>query len=191
MRRGKQMDEIRAMLAAGTRMAKGRVGEAVELVRAEPRKIARLVECLWDDDAGVANRAADALERVTRGDAKLLARWKEPLIGLMAEAAENKLRWNLALTVPRMSLTAAGCRVPACGAGARKLSRRQKLDCTDGCAARTGGAGRAGCGPAARCSRLLRVAERTGTAAMRARSRILLRRFEKPSPHRAKKKQPA
>ena len=60
------------------------------------------MECLWDDDAGVASRAADVLERVTRDRPGQAQRWKEPLLGLMAETTEKKVRWNLALVVPRL-----------------------------------------------------------------------------------------
>ncbi len=189
MRRGKPADEIRAMLAVGTRMAKGRVGEAVELVRAEPGKIARLVECLWDDDAGVANRAADALERVTRGEPEVLARWREPLLGLMAEAAENKLRWNLALTVPRLSLTSAECRRTAqtLESYLEDKSSIVRTAALHGLADLT----RQDAALLPSVLEHLRVAERSGTAAMRARSRILLRKLENPTPRRAKKKQPA
>ncbi len=68
-----------------------------------PRKAGQVVECLWDEDAGVANRAADALERASYSNPNLLAPWKEALLGRMVDATENKLRWNLALMVSRMA----------------------------------------------------------------------------------------
>ncbi len=54
------------MLGPGGRLDAVRVWEVVELVDGQPGKLAQLVECLWDEDPAVANRAADALERVTR-----------------------------------------------------------------------------------------------------------------------------
>src|SRR5208283_1531475 len=108
-------ETLHSMLSGGRPLDKGRVCEVADLVVEKPRKLAALIECLWDDDPGVANRAADALERVTarkppRLDPRLLAPWKESLLGLLADAQPNKLRWNLALTVPRMELTIAEAR---------------------------------------------------------------------------------
>lgn len=165
------------MLAAGgPRLSKGRTCEVVELVRAHPKKAPQLIECLWDEDPGVAMRAADALEKLTRGDPSLLRGWKAPLLGLLTEATEKKLRWNLALMIPRLELTAPECRraaetlqswledsssiVKTCALqGLADLTRQDpslKLSVLD----------------------LLRIHSRSGTAAMRARGRILLRQLE-------------
>ena len=51
----------------------GRVGEVAALLMKNPRKTGRVVECLWDEDAGVANRAADALERASSRRPEILA----------------------------------------------------------------------------------------------------------------------
>ena len=45
-----------------------------------PRKTGQVVECLWDEEAGVANRAADALERLRAGDRRFWRSWKEALL---------------------------------------------------------------------------------------------------------------
>lgn len=178
-------ETIRAMLVPGARIAKGRVDAVVDLVRAEPKKMTQLIECLWDDDAGVANRAADVLERVTYGAPKLLERWKEPLLGLMAEAEENKLRWNLALVVPRLKLSVAECRRVAQmlegylddeSSIVRTLALQGLADLT-----------RQNPSSLPEVLDLLRVTGRSGTAAMRARSRILLKKLEKTAPAIAEK----
>lgn len=97
---------IRHMLAAGRiQISLGRTCEVIALVNRFPRKANELFECLWDEDLGVASRAADALEEITRDRPSLLAPWREPLIGLLSEAMHNKLRWHLALIVPRCRLT--------------------------------------------------------------------------------------
>jgi hypothetical protein len=104
-------ESIHSMLAAGgKRLSSGLTDEVVKLVRAHPKKAAQLIECLWDEDPGVAMRAADALEKLTRGDPSLLRPWKAPLLGLLTEATEKKLRWCLAITIPRLELTAPECR---------------------------------------------------------------------------------
>ena len=72
-----------------------------------PRKTSQVVECLWDEEPAVANRAAGALERASSRRPEILARWKEALLDRMLDAGENKLRWNLALMISRTPLTAA------------------------------------------------------------------------------------
>src|SRR6266568_4757280 len=98
-------ETIRSMLLMGKRIAAGRAPQVAAIMLAHPRKTDQAIECLWDDDPGVANRAADALERASCGNPKLLAPWKDVLLGRMADATENKLRWNLALMIPRVELT--------------------------------------------------------------------------------------
>jgi hypothetical protein len=167
---------IRQMLVQGGRLDGGRVCEVVELVYGRPAKIAQLIECLWDDDPAVANRAADALERVTRETPSKAQRWKEPLLGLMTDATEKKLRWNLALVIPRLQLTVPECRRVA-GVLRSYLDDPSSIVKT---AALHGLADLTMQDPESRPAvlDLLRLAGRSGTPAMRARSRILLKEFE-------------
>jgi hypothetical protein len=176
-KKGIRKESVRQMLVPGGRLDAGRVWEVVELVDGQPGKLARLVECLWDKDPAVANRAADALERVTRERPARAQRWKESLLGLLAEADEKKLRWNLALVTPRLKLT-----VPECRRAAEVLS--SYLDDKSSIvktAALHGLADLTRQDPASlpEVLDLLRVAGRAGTPAMRARSRILLEKIEK------------
>ena len=61
-----KQETIRAMLTRGRhRLDVGRTKEVAALILAKPRRTGQLIECLWDEDPGVANRAADALERVS------------------------------------------------------------------------------------------------------------------------------
>jgi hypothetical protein len=172
------------MLAGEPRLGAGRVCEVVALVLAQRRKIPQLVECLWDDDPAVANRAADVLERVTRGRPGLAQPWKEPLLGLMAEASggkadkkvEKKLRWNLALVVPRLKLTVPECRRTAAllQSWLDDPSSIVKTAALHGIADLT----RQDPSSLPAAIELLRVTGRSGTPAMRARSRILLKELE-------------
>jgi hypothetical protein len=184
-----ESEPIRSMLSPGARLAVGRACELAALILAQPKKSSQLIECLWDEDPGVANRAADALERATFHRPSLAAQWKDSLLGLLAEAEQNKLRWSLALIVPRLELTVPECRraaatlrtfledrssiVKTCAMqGLAELTRRdpsllpEVLD-------------------------LLRILSRTGTPAMRARGRILLRKLEAPNPSLARFRRPA
>ena len=62
---GRRID-LRAELAMGRHALDcGRVLAVAELIARQPRRAERLIELLWDDDAGVASRAADVLERVS------------------------------------------------------------------------------------------------------------------------------
>ena len=170
-------ETIRAMLARGRhKLDVGRTKEVAALILAKPRKVGQLIECLWDEDAGVANRAADALERATYHRPALAAAWTESLIGLMAEAEQNKLRWNLALLVPRLKLSVEEARRVA-------TALRTYLD-DQGSIVKTA----AMHGLAVLTQHdpkllpevldMLRILSRSGTPAMRARGRILLKQLE-------------
>jgi hypothetical protein len=164
------------MLAAGSRFAAGRTKEVAALLQAHPKRAPQLIQCLWDEDPGVANRAADALERASCRHPALLAPWKQSLLGLMADACENKLRWNLALIAPRLELT-----VPETERAARLL--RSWLDDRSSIVKTCSMQGLAGLARINASLRpevldLLRILTRTGTPAMRARGRLLLRRLE-------------
>ncbi|HKF46564.1 MAG TPA: hypothetical protein VKB38_04350 [Terracidiphilus sp.] len=175
--------DLRAELAVGPHVLHpGRVPQIAKWIGALPRQIPSLIELIWDDDPGVASRAADVLERVSRWASPALMRaimaFKEPLIGLLSEATLPKVRWNLALTLPRLNLTRPECRriaatlegwlndkssiVKTAALHAMADLTTQDASLKDDVLDR------------------LRMAERSGTAAMRARSRILLKALEKP-----------
>jgi hypothetical protein len=173
----RKQEAIRAMLAVGChRLDPGRSCEVAELVLASPRKVGPLIACLWDEDPAVANRAADALERATYHHRKLAQAWKRELIGLMAETEQNKLRWNLALLVPRLRLNVAEThRVAA--VLRTYLDDRGSIVKT---AAMHGLAGLTRHAPEMlpEVTDMLRILSRSGTPAMRARGRILLKQLE-------------
>lgn len=177
--------DLRAELAVGRHaLVPGRVPEIAEWICGRPRRIPGLVELLWDDDAGVANRAADVLERIFIEPSPALRRavqeFKEPLLGLLAEARFIKLRWNLALILPRLELTVAECRrvAPILRSWLDDPSSIIKTAALHGLASLT----RQDPAGIPAVIDLLRVASRTGTPAMRARSRHLLAEFENPRP---------
>ncbi len=172
-------ETIRAMLSSGRhRLHAGRAREVAVLVLEQPKRLPQLIECLWDEDPGVANRAADALERASYHRPPLAARWTESLIGLMAEAEQNKLRWNLALSVPRLDLSVTEAR-RATSILRTYLEDRSSIVKT---AAMQGLADltRHDSSLLPEVLDTLRVLSRSGTPAMRARGRILLRKLEAP-----------
>jgi hypothetical protein len=96
---------ISAMLKGGDRRSIGRSNHVVKLVLAAPRRFAELIECLWSEDPIVRMRAADAAEKVSVIQPKLLQPHKSELLGLLAEAEQIELRWHLAQMIPRLPLT--------------------------------------------------------------------------------------
>jgi HEAT repeat protein len=174
---------LRAELAVGRNaFHPGRVCEVVEWIADAPRRVPALIELMWDDDAGVAGRAADVLERITRDATPVVRRavegYKDEIIGLLSDARSAKLRWNLALTIPRLTLTAPEC---------RRVSELLKTWLDDASSIVKTTALHA----MADLTRqdpeslpevldLLRMAGRSGTPAMRARSRILLKALDRP-----------
>jgi len=167
---------IRSMLIGGDRRSIGRANEVVDLVRLQPKKVAHLVECLWDPDSRVRMRAADATEKMSREQAVLLQPYKAPLLGLLAEATQQEIRWHLALIIPRLQLTVSECRRVAelLQSYLEDRSSIVKALAMQGLSDLT----RQDASLRPMVLDLLRSLTRTGTPAMRARGRILLRQLE-------------
>jgi HEAT repeat protein len=174
--------DLRALLAQGKHgLSLGRIPEVVALLATRPALAPRLIEYLWDEDEGVSQRAADVLERISRKPSPpiqhAMADAKQALLGLLPEASPKKLRWNLALMVGRLPLTPKEARRAA-------MVLESWLDDASSIvktAALQGLADLIRHAPASLPGvlDLLRIQGRSGTPAMRARSRILLLGLEK------------
>jgi len=125
--------------------------EVVDLVRLQPKTIARVVACLWDPDGCVRMRAADAAEKVFREQAVLLQPYKKAVLGLLAEIFRRYLedRSSIVRTFAMQGLSDL--------TGQHPSMLTTVLD-------------------------LLRTLTRSGTPAIRARGRILLRQLESRNP---------
>ena len=155
----------------------GRADQVAAMVAASPELFAELMEGLWSEDALVRMRAADAAEKVTRKKRELLQPYKGELLGLIAEAEQQELRWHLAAMVPRLPLNSKQRNlVIALLVG--YLEDRGSIVKTF---ALQGLADLAQDDPSIRPGviEILREATRTGTAAMKARGRKLLGRLER------------
>ena len=167
---------IAAMLKGGDRRSIGKADQVAKLVLSEPKKFGELLECLWDEDPIVRMRAVDAAEKVTVTRPELLNPHKLELLGLLAEAEQIELRWHLALMVPRLALTSPE-RQRAAKSLQRYLEDRSSIVKTFALQ---------GLADLARGDASLRelakqaVEEslRTGTAAMKARARMLMRELK-------------
>jgi hypothetical protein len=95
---------IIALLKGGDRRSIGHADKVASLVSKDPALFRELIKGLWSDDPVVRMRAADAAEKVSRANPKLLQTHKRELIGLMSEAIQQELRWHLAAMAPRLEL---------------------------------------------------------------------------------------
>lgn len=167
--------KITSVLAGRDRRSIGRSNEVARLVLREPRRFRELIKCLWDENPVVRMRAADAAEKVSAQKPRLLDRHKRELLGLLAEAEQIELRWHLAAMIPRLRLTAPE-RQRAATALQRYLEDRSSIVKTS---ALQGLTDLVQSDPVLRLKikPLLEEAVRSGTAAMRARARILLKNY--------------
>jgi hypothetical protein len=167
---------ILQLLEGGDRRTIGRADQAAAMVLKDPKLFPELIAGLWSDDPLVRMRAADAAEKVTRTKHELLGPYKKELLGLMTEARQQELRWHLAAMVPRLPLNARE-RLLVASLLNSYLEDRSSIVKTF---ALQGLADLAQDDPGLRprVLEILREATRTGTAAMKARSRKLLSRLE-------------
>ena len=108
--RARDHERLDDLLAGGDRRSIGRSEEAVRIVRGQPKRLRELTRCLWHSDPRVAMRAADALEKISIGAPAILQPYKSELLGLLAEADQAEVRWHLAVMIPRLTLSRAECR---------------------------------------------------------------------------------
>jgi hypothetical protein len=164
------------LLAGGDRRSIGRADEVAAIVSRDPGLFPELILGLWSEDPVVRMRAADATEKFTRGNLDVLKPYKKELLGLMAETREQEMRWHLAAMIPRLSLAAKERKmvVSLLNLYLEDPSSIVKTSALQGLAdlAQKDSSLRP------QVIDLLREATRSGTPAMKARSRKLLLQLE-------------
>jgi HEAT repeat protein len=80
------------------------VPRVVEEVSSHPALVGELVAGLVDDDPIVRMRAADALEKVSRGNPALLDPFRDVLLNVAADSEQQEVRWHAAQMLPRLEL---------------------------------------------------------------------------------------
>lgn len=75
------------------------------MLELRPDLLPELLHQMWNADAVIAMRAADALEKLTRRQSEVLQRFKKELLGLAEETRQQELRWHLAAMLPRLQLS--------------------------------------------------------------------------------------
>jgi hypothetical protein len=168
---------LREYLTGGDRRSIGHSKKLLKLMQERTDLFPRLLRCMWDSDPLVAMRAADAVEKITQTDTKPLQRFKKELLGLAAEAEEQELRWHLALMVPRLKLS-SGEQQRAVAIFMDYLSDKSSIVKTFALQALFD-LSRQSSEAMIDMEEILNTAARTGTAAMRARARILLKKIAK------------
>jgi hypothetical protein len=164
---------ISILLSGGDRRSIGRSNQIVNLVLTTPRRFAELTKCLWSDDPIVRMRAADSAEKVSAVKPELLKPYKAELLGLLAEAEQIELRWHLAQMIPRLRLT-QGERERALETLQLYLEDQSSIVRTFALQALTD-LSRGEAGLRLRVREILEESVATGTAAMKARARKLLK----------------
>jgi hypothetical protein len=167
--------KITSLLAGRDRRSIGRANEVARLVLKQPRRFRELIKCLWNENPVLRSRAADAAEKVSVKKPRLLDRYKSELLGLLAEAEQIELRWHLAAMIPRLRLTPAE-RQRAVAALHHYLNDRSSIVKTFALQGLTDLA-QNDAGSRAQVKQLLEEAVQSGTPAMRARARNLLKKF--------------
>lgn len=147
------------------------------LVSNNPRLFSSLIAGLWSADPLVRMRAADATEKVTRRKRELLEPYKTELLGLLAESNEQEVRRHLAVMIPRLVLNTEERQIAASVLDTYLEDRSSivRTFALEGLAdlAETDASMRPG------VIELLRESRRSGTPAVKARSRKLRLRLER------------
>lgn len=167
---------ILALLEGGDKRSIGRADEVAGTVSHHHDLFPDLMRGWWSDDPIVRMRAADATEKVTRRHPDLLRPYKKELLGLMAEARQQELQWHLASIVPRLPLS-SGERQLAFLTLSGYLQSRSSIVKT--CALQAlADLAVDGSNILPGVIEILHQSTRSGTPAMKARSRKLLRQLE-------------
>lgn len=118
--------KLLSLLQGSDRRSIGRANEVARLVLRQPKLFRELMACLWHENPLVRMRAADAAEKTSARRPEVLQRYKTQLLGLLAETEQIELRWHLAQIIPRLKLT-TGQRQRAAGALRHYLDDRSSI----------------------------------------------------------------
>ena len=98
------MHALLKKLEGGDRRSIGRVGEVVEDVLNDSSLFEILIDGLFMDDPLIRMRAADAIEKITADFPEYLQPFKQRLIYLSGQTAQQEVKWHLSQILPRLPL---------------------------------------------------------------------------------------
>jgi hypothetical protein len=96
---------ILAKLKGGDRRSIGAANQVAHQVSKTPALFAELIPGLLDTDPVIRMRTADAVEKITRDQPKLLQPWKQLIIDSASTMQNKELRWHAAQLLPRLALS--------------------------------------------------------------------------------------
>jgi len=107
MRYGESMNERFAdvLMTGGHANSLGRVNEVIEVVLHDQSRLDELYACLFEDDAWVRMRAADALEKVCRVQPEWLLPYVDRFPKELAVSTQPSIQWHLAQMYREVPLT--------------------------------------------------------------------------------------
>jgi len=95
---------VRDRLAGGPKAGLGCANEIVAEAVRSPKLIKDLVDALRDERTVVTIRAANALDKIQRGQPEEVARFGRQLVRTASECQDLRTRWNLVEVVGRLPL---------------------------------------------------------------------------------------
>jgi hypothetical protein len=94
------------MLAFGGKSnSLGRVNEVIELVILDESRLGELYNCLFNEDAWIRMRAADALEKICRKHPDWLLPYIDRFHDELAKSSQASIQWHLAQIYRQVDLT--------------------------------------------------------------------------------------
>lgn len=94
------------MLAVGGKSnSLGRVDEVIELVLQDKDRFRELYDCLFDDNAWIRMRAADAIEKICRQHSEWLVPYIDRFASELAMSTQPSIQWHLAQIYSQVDLT--------------------------------------------------------------------------------------
>jgi len=99
-------EKFTEMLAIGGKSnSLGKAHEVVELVLHNKSRLDELYSCLFDEDAWIRMRAADALEKVCRQHPDWLVPYVDKFQNELAASTQPSIQWHLAQMYAQLDLT--------------------------------------------------------------------------------------
>jgi hypothetical protein len=167
-------------LSGGDRRSIGQSNKVAALVLRRPTLFPELMRGLWDSDPLIRMRAADAAEKVSFHNPTLLQPFKTKLLRMLDETTQQELRWHLAQMVSRLHLPKKD-RMRATFALRTYLDDKSSIVKTCALQAMADLASTDD-DLILEVQKQLTTLTKTGTAAMKARGRKLLRQLERKRP---------
>lgn len=98
------MKDVLQCLGGGDLRSIGRSGLLTRQIKTQ-NDFDMVFQFLKSHDRLLVMRAADVLEKVSKGNPQWLTKHKDALLRLLIKASDKELKWHLALMCPRLPLT--------------------------------------------------------------------------------------